>query len=53
MNDILAERLLTFHIERDWRPLDGTYPGGTVCNHCRTDWPCSTVRVIRELSVHD
>ena len=34
------------HTERDWRPLDGTYLGGTVCGHCRRPWPCSTITAL-------
>lgn len=36
------EAVQRMHHEREWRPLDGTYIGGTYCNHCRRPWPCST-----------
>lgn len=42
------EKELAKHVEREWRPLDGTYLGGTICNHCRRDYPCSTVQTISE-----
>ena len=38
--------VLRFHTEREHRPLDGIYLGGTVCNHCRRPWPCPTVRAL-------
>lgn len=41
---ILSEGLRGLHAEREWRPLDGTYFGGTVCGHCRRAYPCATVR---------
>jgi hypothetical protein len=37
---------LRSHTEREWRPLDGTYLGGTVCAHCRTSWPCAIVTAL-------
>jgi hypothetical protein len=41
---------LRSHTEREWRPLDGTYLGGTVCNHCRRTWPCAIVIALAPLS---
>lgn len=38
--------VLRLHTEREHRPLDGTYLGGTVCDHCRHPWPCATVRAL-------
>lgn len=52
---VLSAGLRELHVEREWRPLDGTCLGGTVCNHCRRDWPCATVRELdridRELGI--
>lgn len=36
------------HHEREWRPLDGTFIGGTVCNACRRPYPCPTISVLDE-----
>ena len=36
------------HREREWRPLDGTFIGGTVCNACRRPYPCPTISVLDE-----
>lgn len=41
-----VEAVMAFHIEREWRPLDGMHLGGTVCDHCRRSWPCRTVQAI-------
>lgn len=40
------DKVLRAHTEREWRRLDGMYLGGTVCDHCRADWPCHTARTI-------
>lgn len=36
------------HREREWRPLDGTFIGGTVCNACRRPYPCPTISILDE-----
>lgn len=41
--DAVVTAVRELHYERDWRQADGMPLGGTVCNHCRTMWPCSTV----------
>jgi hypothetical protein len=38
------EAVQRMHHEREWRPLDGTFIGGTYCDHCRRPWPCNTYR---------
>ena len=40
--------VLRLHTEREHRPLDGIYLGGTVCNHCRHPWPCATRRALAD-----
>lgn len=41
--DAVVTAVRRFHTERPWRQFDGMPLGGTVCNHCRSMWPCSTV----------
>lgn len=48
-NNELTARLdavRALHTEREHRPLDGTYLGGTVCDHCRRDYPCPTIAAL-------
>ena len=42
----VVEAVLDLHVEREWRPLDGMYLGGTSCDHCRRSWPCPTVQTL-------
>jgi hypothetical protein len=42
----VIEKALAPHVEREWRKLDGTYLGGTICDQCRTDYPCQIVRAL-------
>ena len=43
----LARVVANTHVEREWRRLDGTYLGGTVCDSCRRPWPCKFLPLAR------
>ena len=47
LDEVIAT-LRFFHVEREWRPLDGMYIGGTICNNCRRPWPCTTIYTIEQ-----